>query len=336
MRPAVEPRKFLIAAIHAVVSVAVLGWVASQVGLADSVSAMAAIPLGTGVLAAAIVGVGFLASTLRWQILLKNFAVAVPLWRLAVYYLIGLFVSLFLPTSAGGDAYRIYMVGRLSSKPVAALFATLQERLIGLCGALAVSLAVMPVAGRALPADILPWIAAVQIAALVALPFVLSPPLFLAVWAPLARRVGALNAARWKSIRVIDRLSRMLAGFGALMRTMPSNVLVLLLLATIPALLVSISYQIILSSIGVAAQIWVLMLIIPIVWIVRFLPISLGGIGVGEGAFVLLAGFAGIDREKAFAAALAVLAIQILWALVGGALLLRSGLKTAFDYARRG
>ena len=50
---------------------------------------------------------------------------------------------------------------------------------------------------------------------------------------------------------------------------------------------------------------------------------------------MLLARMAGIDGEIAFATAIAVLAMQIAWALVGGALLLRSGLKKAVDDANR-
>jgi hypothetical protein len=98
--------------------------------------------------------------------------------------------------------------------------------------------------------------------------------------------------------------------------------------------MMSFAYGEVLRSMGAPAPTALLMLIIPLVWLIRLLPISLGGIGLGEGAFVVLAAYGGIDREKAFAAALTVLAIQIGWSLVGGALLLRSGLKAFAQFKR--
>ena len=125
-----------------------------------------------------------------------------------------------------------------------------------------------------------------------------------------------------------------MAKFEVLITSRSQNVAALLLLAVLPAIIISYSYQVILQSIGIETSVAVLMLIVPMVWIVRLLPISLGGIGLGEGAFVLLAALAGMDRERAFAAALAVLGIQIAWSLIGGLLVVRSGLKRAFAAAQ--
>ena len=118
-----------------------------------------------------------------------------------------------------------------------------------------------------------------------------------------------------------------MADVAALMHDSSVNALPMVVLGVLPAIAVALAYKVILDAIGAPTEAAVMVLIVPMVWIVRLLPISLGGIGLGEGAFVLLAALAGIDREKAFAAALAVLAMEIGWAVVGGILLMRSGLR---------
>jgi uncharacterized protein (TIRG00374 family) len=330
--------KYLIAAAQAVVSVGVLAWIASRLDLSESLASIASLPLAAVAIATLFMGAGFLISSLRWDAALHNFAIHVPAISLFRYYLMGLFFSMFLPTSVGGDAFRVYVVARSSAKTAAALFATVQERLIGLCGAVAVSLAVMPWAGAALPPEMRAMFLATQLSIVTGAAFVLYPPALFTVLDPVVRILKRLGGAlpRFHSDSMAERIERILAGFGDLVRTRPRNVLVLLILALLPAIVISFSYREILAAMGVDAPVAFIILIIPLVWIVRLLPISLGGIGLGEGAFVVLAAYGGIDREKAFAAALAVLAIQIAWSLLGGLFLVRSGLKRAFALSRRG
>src|SRR5205807_9617058 len=62
-------------------------------------------------------------------------------------------------------------------------------------------------------------------------------------------------------------------------------------------------------------------LVVPLVWVVRMLPVSFNGIGVGEGAFVFLAGLFAVPSDSALALSLTVLGVQTGVALVGGLLL---------------
>ncbi|MBN1522486.1 MAG: flippase-like domain-containing protein [Candidatus Aureabacteria bacterium] len=64
-------------------------------------------------------------SALKWKILLKSDGVDIPFPYLLKSYLIGTFFNLFLPTSIGGDVYRIYDVAKKSqdtSKSAASVF----------------------------------------------------------------------------------------------------------------------------------------------------------------------------------------------------------------------
>jgi len=62
-------------------------------------------------------------------------------------------------------------------------------------------------------------------------------------------------------------------------------------------------------------------LVVPAVWVVRMLPVSLNGLGVGEGAFVLLMGLFAVPEGQAVALALTMLGLQTGLALAGGVIL---------------
>ena len=323
-------KKYVIAAAQALVSIALLAWIATRVDLAESLGSLARVPLGVLVTASALMGLALLAAALRWSATLHNFAIRLSAARVSSYYFMGLFLSMFLPTSVGGDAFRIYVVARASGKAAASAFATMQERAIGLCGAIAVSLAVMPFVGGVLPLELRAPLLAAQVAALFAAIFAIYPPAVPATLGPVMRVLQRLGRAlpRLHSDEMAARIEKVTAAVADLLRTRPANVATLIVLAVVPSIAVAFGYREVLGSMGVSAPVSLLMLIIPLVWLVRMLPISLGGIGLGEGAFVVLAAYAGIDRDRAFAAALTMLAIQIAWSLVGGALLLRKGLKS--------
>jgi glycosyltransferase 2 family protein len=86
--------------------------------------------LGGAVVAA---GVGELACALRWRVVLGAFGLEVPWWRAVVYSWVGLFYSLGLPGSAGGDAVRVVCVmGDVEGRRAACVFSVVADRLCGL------------------------------------------------------------------------------------------------------------------------------------------------------------------------------------------------------------
>ena len=67
----------------------------------------------------------------KWQIILRADNVHVPLPRLVASYLVGTFFNIFLPSSIGGDAYRIYDVARDSGRSASSFSSVLADRLSG-------------------------------------------------------------------------------------------------------------------------------------------------------------------------------------------------------------
>lgn len=73
-----------------------------------------------------------LASAVKWKMLLNSRKVDISLWRLYVYYNIGKFFNLILPTSMGGDVVRIFQLGKFTGKKHTAAASVIVERFTGL------------------------------------------------------------------------------------------------------------------------------------------------------------------------------------------------------------
>jgi uncharacterized protein (TIRG00374 family) len=76
------------------------------------------------------------------------------------------------------------------------------------------------------------------------------------------------------------------------------------------------------SSLGIDIPFLEVIFIAPVIPLVSLLPISLNGIGVAEGAYVVLYMQLGISPEEALAAALLRRILLLLFSLVGGVFIL--------------
>ena len=84
--------------------------------------------------------VNTLLSAWKWRLLLLADGVNIPLSTLIVTYLIGSFYNLFLPSSIGGDSYRIYDIARKSSEGVRAAASVFADRFSGFLALVLLSL----------------------------------------------------------------------------------------------------------------------------------------------------------------------------------------------------
>ena len=76
-------------------------------------------------------------------------------------------------------------------------------------------------------------------------------------------------------------------------------------------------------SVGIEIPFWSFFLIMPIIWVASMIP-SMGGLGVREGAYVILfAGYAG--AETAFALSILFFGLTVCASLIGGVCYLFAG-----------
>jgi uncharacterized membrane protein YbhN (UPF0104 family)/dTDP-glucose pyrophosphorylase len=298
-----------------------LGLLALLVGVAlrhNLIGTFQVLQPGAIAAAAGLYGAAVVINSRRWQVLLRHVGVREPLGTLTAYYLVGLFFSLFLPTSAGGDAVRVYKVARRGGRLPQTLVATLQERLLVLGASLFVGLGATLYYLRVLPAEFRVWAVIAQIGAATGIALLLYPVPAFAV----ARRMFRVpGLARLAERPLAARIAGVIRPVAELPPLTPLRLVTALGMAG-AGVLVSIGvFFVIARSLQVPISFLELCLVVPVVWIVRMLPVSLNGIGVGEGAFVFLVGLFSVPQAPALALALTVLGLHITISLAGGMVL---------------
>jgi glycosyltransferase 2 family protein len=173
-----------------------------------------------------------------------------------------------------------------------------------------------------LPAQARIWIIIIQACGAFAIALLLYPTLLFALVRPILQRFGDHPAFIRFTTRAFTQ--RTIGAIRPIVEApaLPAHKLAELLgIATAATLLGMASYYVIGQSLQIPISIIGYCLIVPLVWIIRMVPVSLNGLGLTEGSFVFLMGLFAVPEGKALALALAALGIQTCCALLGGLLL---------------
>ena len=263
-------------------------------------------------LAASVASV--LVSVRKWQRLLDRIALPLGFGILARLYWIGAFFSNFLPTGIGGDAVRLLLTpapGRLS----AVAGTILVERLTGLLVMLllaALGLALQPLAVADAWFQETLLVAVLALAAAVAA-VLLAPRLFLVA----LDRIGAFLPGPLRSpfgkVRkiasgIVGPACDLEAAAGAILYSLPfyaANI---------------VAQYWTLRAVGAETTLVEVTLAAPVVLLVGLLPITINGLVLAEGAFVVIYASCGVSPEIALAAALLRRLIDLANSSAGGLL----------------
>jgi glycosyltransferase 2 family protein len=235
--------------------------------------------------AVALMGLVAVVGGIRWQLLLREAEVEVSSVRAVRAVGASLFLNNVLPTSFGGDAARAWLVGRESGRMLRSAAATVVDKatLLGCLFVLAwLALAVdSDVPGSLV--RVLTWVTiGLAVAAVVA---ALTAAGVRPVVRRLPERLAAMIFEAWFTVRLWVRSGRLIASVFAL-GVLYQALAVLALVCVGKTVSVDLSFAL---AAVVAAVVVVAMLI----------PVSIGGLGVREGGFVLLLGEAGVDSADA-------------------------------------
>jgi uncharacterized protein (TIRG00374 family) len=306
------------------VLIVLLARFAATANLADAYSLLRPTTLLTAI---GLTALNSLLGARRWQVLLRSMRIREPLSQLADLYFIGQFCSLFLPTAAGGDAYRMYQLTRRGRPAAAVMLATLQERLLGLASIMLVGLAAALYFHDVLPRQLI-----LPVVCVYALGLTGVATIFAQAWLRKALRhtvyshLPSAFVGAAKSNALVSRAREFLAPIRHALPFQSWRLTRAACLAMVSCFLTMLTTGVVANALGVAIEPVALCFIVSLVSISRMLPVSPGGIGVGEGAFVYLAGLCGVEPSAAAAVALAVLGAQTSVNLFGGLLLLRRSL----------
>jgi len=270
-----------------VVTIALLGLLAWKADWAEIGKTFAQVPLVSIVLALLIYAAAQVFSSVRWATLAAALGIVQPLRRYVRLYCIGMFANLFLPTSVGGDVVRALRLGALSGRTREAACSVLADRLSGL----GMLLLIAAVAVALLPADVPFWLRG-SIWAVTALSLAFA---IVCRWAPSA-------LPQWPGMRVVIDSVRV-------QLDEPRTALFAMMLALIVQGFNVVIVWVLGVSLDLPIPTMFYLVLVPTVSLLTVLPISLNGMGVREGATMLLLAPYGVSAGQA-------ITLSVLWFLV--------------------
>lgn len=227
----------------------------------------------------------------RYELLLVARHLNVGFWRLFRVQLAANFLGSFLPSSVGVDAVRIAALCRsgLPSAPVVA--ATLVDRVSLVLATLVFgSATLIALAGSRVPGHLIQFVWLSTALAMLVIVTALHPIVRRLVRARIVPRLP--ERFRHTTTQIADASLSYRHEWAALLWTA---------VTTLVLLLVRIGFA---KSLALACGLNVpfldLLLVIPILWIVVMLPITIGGIGVQDAGYVLLMSIIGVGPAVAF------------------------------------
>ena len=266
-------------------------------------------------------------SSAKWQRLLRSDGIRVPYPSVLRTYWISSFLCLFLPSSIGGDGYRVLHTARQSRRTVSSFTSVVTDRLTGLFALTLLA------AGVGLPGLLflpVPGQLAVPLALLAAAPWVALALLRRAIVRRLARLAGA---------RLWRRAGPFVIGLSRSLRRMVRSralfvrVLGLALLFHATGIL-AVYFLAQALHLGVPALAFFVFM--PVMLVIESVPISVYGLGVRDANFVFFFGLLGVPADQSLALALARLALTVIYLVPGGILLAARGPEPSGAGARVG
>lgn len=288
-----------------IVSTVLIGLIVYRIDWASFAGTLRNTHLGYLTLSLAVSPALIVLSAWKWKVLLRVSRDHLGLGHLSRLYLVGYFFNNFLPTNVGGDVARSIVLGRSTGRLAVATASVFVERFTGL-----IMLAFIAIAGAFVGDEAL-WTPEVRIAVAVMAGGVLAVG-WLVVDTRLTVRVG--RVLRLPLLGKVARLQRAVREYEG----HPVILLHAFVLSVAFYLLAAFNIQWSVQAFNHWIGYWEAFWVMPIVLLVSLVPISVGGIGVAEWAYIFGLGALGIPEDAALSVALLLRAKIIALSLVGG------------------
>ncbi len=254
--------------------------------------------------------------TLRISTLFKVFPQKLSFLKVLRYYLIGIFFNQALPTAVGGDAVKGYKLGKAVNDVPSGLLITFIDRLLGLLTMLVYLFVAILIGGTSyLKGNSLYLLGGFGVICIVLTIMIFS-----------TRLSGMVYRILFKPFEdKIKFLHRIKESYRFFLKTKDQKKLYYIALAYSFAAQLALILAVSLLGTGlegVTLAVEQYFIIMPIIFVISMIPISVGGFGVREQAFVSLLALYGIGRVPALALALLYVGLYILMCIPGGVLYL--------------
>lgn len=300
-------KKILSIILRTGIGVALLVFLFTKIDLKATLKAIAGINLFY--LQAAIITcfVVYALALYRWRMLLIAQDVKLPLMRVISSFSGGIFFSLFLPSTIGGDIARSVDLGLHTKRRSVIVATVLLDRLSGFVGLVIVAI-ISLVIGRRLINDLPVYIVIFILAGLLGgiLLLIFNERLYNRINRPVKNEGGFRESLR--------KLHSEIYFF----RSLPSILALNLFYSILIQLGSSLVAYFLLRSLSINIKIIYPLVINPVISTITSLPISIGGMGLREWSSVIFYRKCGVLEEAASAQSLLNFALIVIFGIIGG------------------
>lgn len=249
----------------------------------------------------------------KWKLFIPRSHAIPSTQKLMKYYTVSYFANLFSPSTLGGDVARSYKLGRRIENQVDAFIATFLERLTGLLAMVLLCSVALLSRYSLLSEFIIPVFLSTFFVILLSLLFLSEPGSRL-----LTSVVNKFKNTFLGNTKIVSMILKIVSSHSLVEKGRKVIWKALFWSVLFHSLTVVNTYFAALSLSLDSVSFIDLFVIVPLVLLVSMIPITPGGIGIQEGAFVFLLGRIGLPPAEALSIALLLRTKTLLLAVLGG------------------
>ena len=323
-----DPGKKIFFLLKLILSLCLIAWIISKVNLGEITNIIASAKIHFLLIGILWLLLDRVLMSYRWNILLMAKNIRIPFPQIVKIYFVGTFSGNFLPSSIAPDAVRAYFASKYDSKTSDILSSVIVDRILGLfsLGVLAIFSLLFVYRERG-EINLKSLSVILGIFFLIAL-LIFSERVFKIMPASKLRQymTNAEGGFIWKNIVKIDNSCNEYKNYNRVIQRALFLSFVIHVLSILAVYVLSLSINLEVSLIH-------LFLFVPLINILIMLPISIGGIGVQEGAFIYFFSKIGISSHGALTVALLFRALTVVGSLPGGVFYVLEGTsKSCFPF----
>lgn len=245
----------------------------------------------------------------RWHMLLAVAGINIPLKKLISSFCGGIFFSIFLPSTIGGDLVRTADLAAHTNKAKQVVATVFLDRLSGYIGLVLVLLPAILLGGWLINDKIVYF----SIAIIVILLLIILLLLFNSfIYTRIGRFLSVPGSGRIKEM--IKDMHREIHIF----RNHKKMIIINLILSFVIQLIYPLGVYFTGLSLGVNINLFYFFIFMPVISAITLLPISLGGLGLREGLYVVYFAKAGVIKQLALAMSLLSFSFIVFSGAIGG------------------
>ena len=251
----------------------------------------------------------YLFCLIRWIILLKAVDIHLPLTRVIISFSGGVFFSLFLPSTIGGDLMRSIDLAAHTKKPREIVATVLLDRLSGSVGLVILIFFSLAFGWRLVEDKSVLLSILVIVSSLTIILLILFNN---SIFSLINRFLSASNPGK------IRNAVRSLHGEMHLFRHKKAEVVKNLFVSLLVQANTPLTFYIIALSIGLKVSMIYFFIFVPIIGAITMLPISIGGLGLRDATTIYFFAKAGVSRDLSFAMSLLNFFFILVYGAIGG------------------